>query len=181
MALFDFRKQPAPATAEQPPPAPVFATPGGMIPMEDLLRLVVDENASDLHLTVGSPPALRLNGRVVKLDVRPLVPEDTESLARAIAGEGNMQRVNEEGSVDFGFSFREQSRFRVSVYRQRGTIGVALRPIPNQILSLEQIGRPQPFRQPLNAPGGLILVPGPPCPGKPTTPPSMTAGSNPRP
>src|SRR3954469_12546024 len=109
MALFDFRKLPAPETevrAAAPAPGPTLATPGGMIPMEDLLRLVVDENASDLHLTVGSPPALRLNGRVVKLDVRPLVAEDTENLARAIAGEGNMQRVNEEGSVDFGFSFR---------------------------------------------------------------------------
>src|SRR4051794_4635522 len=171
MALFDFRKPPAPAAEFAPPP--VLSSPGGMIPMEDLLRLVVDENASDLHLTVGSPPALRLNGRVVKLDVRPLVPEDTESLARAIAGEGNMQRVNEEGSVDFGFSFREQSRFRVSVYRQRGTIGVALRRIPNQILSLEQIGLPQSVRQLLNAPRGLILVTGPTGSGKSTTLASM--------
>ncbi len=141
--------------------------------MEDLLRLVVDENASDLHLTVGSAPALRLNGRVVKLDVRPLVAEDTEALARAIAGEGNMQRVNEEGSVDFGFSFRDQSRFRVSVFRQRGTIGVALRRIPNQILTLEQIGLPQSVRQLLNAPRGLVLVTGPTGSGKSTTLASM--------
>jgi twitching motility protein PilT len=172
MALFDFRKSPAPETEFHSAP-PALATPGGMIPMEDLLRLVVDENASDLHLTVGSPPALRLNGRVVKLDVRPLVAEDTEALARAIAGEGNMQRVNEEGSVDFGFSFREQSRFRVSVFRQRGTIGVALRRIPNQILSLEQIGLPQSMRQLLNAPRGLILVTGPTGSGKSTTLASM--------
>jgi twitching motility protein PilT len=172
MALFDFRKPPAPATEVAAAP-PALHTPGGIIPMEDLLRLVVDENASDLHLTVGSAPALRLNGRVVKLDVRPLIAEDTEMLARAIAGEGNMQRVNEEGSVDFGFSFRDQSRFRVSVFRQRGTIGVALRRIPNQILSLEQIGLPQSVRQLLNAPRGLILVTGPTGSGKSTTLASM--------
>ncbi len=88
--------------------------------MEDLLRLVVDEGASDLHLSVGAPPALRLNGRLVKLELRALSPEDTETLARAITSDANLQRVNEEGSVDFGFSFREQNRFRVSVYRQKG-------------------------------------------------------------
>ena len=150
-----------------------FATPGNVIPMEDLLRLVVDENASDLHLTVGAPPALRINGRVIKLEVRPLTAEDTEALARAIAGEGNMEKVNEEGSVDFGFSFRDSSRFRVSVFRQRGAIGVALRRIPNVILSLEQIGLPPSVRQLLHAPRGLILVTGPTGSGKSTTLASM--------
>src|SRR3954465_6658326 len=132
-----------PRTAEPPPsPAEEPVVRQKLIPMEDLLRLVVEENASDLHLSVGAPPALRLNGRLIRLDVRPLQPEDTESLARSIAGEVNMQRVNEEGSVDFGFTFRERGRFRVSVFRQRGNIGVVLRQIPRQILSLEEIGLP---------------------------------------
>jgi len=84
-----------------------------------LLRLVVDEGASDLHISVGAPPAVRLNGRLVKLELRPLAAEDTETLARAITSEANLQRVNEQGSVDFGFSFRDADRFRVSVYRER--------------------------------------------------------------
>jgi len=175
MALFDFRKSSPQAPADTLEPASLaMPTAGtGMIPMEDLLRLVVEENASDLHLSVGAPPALRLNGRLIRLDVRPLQPEDTESLARSIAGEVNMQRVNEEGSVDFGFTFRERGRFRVSVFRQRGNIGVVLRQIPRQILSLEEIGLPQSVRQLLNTPRGLILVTGPTGSGKSTTLASM--------
>ncbi len=97
------------------------------------------------------------------------LPEDTEAMARAIAGESNMQRVNEEGSVDFGFTFREYARFRVSVFRQRGTIGVALRQVPSAIRSLEQLGLPASVRQLLHTPRGLILVTGPTGSGKSTT------------
>src|SRR5271156_1143378 len=107
MALFNLGK------TSTPSPAPRIATKGeGLIPMEDLLRLVVDEGASDLHLSVGAPPALRINGRLVKLTLPPLTAEDTELLARAVTSDANLQRVTEEGSVDFAFSFRGQDRFR---------------------------------------------------------------------
>jgi twitching motility protein PilT len=165
MALFDFRKSggpPEPAVAAPPPPGP-------LPPMEDLLRLVIDEKASDLHLTVGSPPAVRIHGSLVKLNLRALEAEDTESLARAITSDGNLQRVNEEGSVDFGFSFRGADRFRVSVFRQKGYLGMALRVVPRQMLTLDEIGLPDAVRQLLKTPRGLILVAGPTGSGKTTT------------
>ena len=160
MALFDFRKG---ASAE---PA---ASLGPIPPMEDLLRLVLEEGASDLHLSVGVSPALRRHGRLVKLATRPLTPEDTEALARAITSEENFARVNEHGSVDFGFSYKDQDRFRVSVYRQKGSIALALRIIPKRIMSLEEIGLPPAVRPLLDTPRGLILVTGPTGSGKTTT------------
>jgi len=169
MALFDFRKSggPPPAiesTIAAPPPPP-----GPLPPMEDLLRLVIDEKASDLHLTVGSPPAVRLNGSLKKLNLRALEAEDTESLARAITSDGNLQQVNDQGSVDFGFSFRGADRFRVSVFRQKGYLGMALRVVPKRMLTLDEIGLPDAVRQLLQTPRGLILVTGPTGSGKTTT------------
>ena len=160
MGLFDSRKS-APA---EPSPA---ANP--VPPMEDLLRLVLEEGASDLHLSVGTPPALRRHGRLVKLNTRPLTAEDTEKLARAITSDANFARVNEHGSVDFGFSYRDANRFRVSVYRQQGSIAVALRIIPKRMMSLEEIGLPPAVRGLLETPRGLILVTGPTGSGKTTT------------
>src|SRR6478752_1744940 len=108
MALFDFRRtDPPPAPLEKAEPLRLVSAQPGLIPMEDLLRLVVDEGASDLHISVGAPPAVRLGGRLIKLDTRALTPEDTEALARSIASDAHLQKVHEEGSVDFGFSFRE--------------------------------------------------------------------------
>src|SRR4051812_2054844 len=136
MALFSFGKPPGtsqpPMTASQPiaPPAPasVAANIGSALtPMEDLLRLCVDEGGSDIHLSVGAPPAIRLRGKLVKLELRPLTAGDTETLARAIASEANLHRANSEGSVDFGLTFRGDNRFRVSLYRQKGTLAMVLR------------------------------------------------------
>ena len=146
MALFDFRKSPPPPLASSLAPAasPTDAAPRPTVtPMEDLLRLVIEEKASDLHISVGAPPVVRLRGHLVKLEMRALTPEDTETLARAITSEANMQRVNEEGSVDFGFTFRGDNRFRVSVYRQKGCVGIALRLVPRSLLTLDEIGFPE--------------------------------------
>ena len=162
MALFDFRKSAPAETEPGPSTAPVP-------PMEDLLRLVIEEGASDLHLSVGTPPALRRHGRLVKLTTRPLTPEDTETLARAITSDANFARVNEQGSVDFGFSYKDQDRFRVSVYRQQGSIALALRIIPKRMMSLEEIGLPPAVRPLLETPRGLVLVTGPTGSGKTTT------------
>ncbi len=172
MALFGTGK-----TQPPPPPErtsiPVPAGKSGLVPMEDLLRLCVDEGASDLHLSVGSPPVLRLNGRLVKLELPALAGDDTETLARAITSDANLQRVNEVGGVDFGFTFREASRFRVSVYRQKGYLGLALRLVPRRMLSLEEIGLPPAVHQLLTIPRGLVLVTGPTGSGKTTTLASM--------
>ena len=142
--------------------------------MEDLLRLVVEEKASDLHISVGAPPVLRIRGQLLKLEVAPLLPEDTEGLVRAITSDANLQRLNEEGSVDYAIAFgQRRDRFRVSAYRQRGHLAMAMRLIPSVMMTLEEIGLPPAVRPLLDLPRGLVLVTGPTGSGKTTTLASM--------
>ena len=143
------------------------------IEMADLLQLVIDEKASDLHLPVGSPPVLRIHGNLTPLETDPLVPEDTERLMKSITSESHQQQLREHGSVDLGFAFGEQGRFRVSCFRQKGSIGLVLRCIPNKLLTLEQIGLPPSIKDVLFRPRGLVLVTGPTGSGKSTTLASM--------
>ncbi len=143
------------------------------VEMADLLGLVLDEGASDLHLRALSPPVLRIHGTMTPLDTEPLTPEDTERLMKAITSEVNQQKLQEDGTVDFGFAFGTRARFRVSVFKQKGTIGVVLRTISNDLLSLEQIGLPPATKDILFRPRGLVLVTGPTGSGKSTTLASM--------
>ena len=143
------------------------------VEMADLLQLVVDEGASDLHLPVGSPPVIRLHGGLTRLDADILTPEDTERLMKAITSEVNQQKLQQEGGVDFGFAYGEQARFRVSVFRQKGVIGCVLRMIPTALMTLEQIGLPPGIKDILFRPRGLVLVTGPTGSGKSTTLASM--------
>ncbi len=141
--------------------------------MDDLLQLVIDEGASDLHIEVGAPPTLRIHGGMEPLDTAILGPEDTEVLMKAITSDFNQQKLREEGGVDFGFAFGDKCRFRVSVLKQRGNVGIVLRIIPNDLLTLEQIGLPPAVKDLLFRPRGLILVTGPTGSGKSTTLASM--------
>ena len=86
------------------------------IGMNELLDSQVSEGASDLHVTVGLPPMLRINGGLQALDCEPLAPEDTERLMKSITSESYQQKVREIGGCDFGFSFGNKARFRVSVF-----------------------------------------------------------------
>src|SRR5687767_5536262 len=165
MALFGFGKTNAPAemlTATAPEPArTVAAGPrGSFAPAEDLMRLVVEEEASDLHLSVDAPPCVRVNGRLVKLNTRALFPEDLEKLAAEVATLEQIRRAKEEGSVDFGMTFQERNRFRVSLYLQKGTLALAMRLIPRKMLSLPEIGLPPAVNDLLKLPRGLILITG---------------------
>jgi len=137
--------------------------------MNELLQIVVDENASDLHFSVGKPPCIRLDGRLIMLDSDPLGPDDTERFMRSITSEEQIQRVREHGGTDFGFAFGDIARFRVSVFKQKGFYGVALRLIPSKLLSWEQIGLPPGIKDLLFKPRGLVLVTGPTGSGKTTT------------
>ncbi len=143
------------------------------IKMNDLLQLVVDENASDLHLTVGVPPVLRINGSMHPLESEPLRPEDTERLMHEITDEGHLKRVNEVGGTDFGFGFKDLARFRVSVLRQKEHYGIVMRQIPSKLMTLEEIGLPPQVKDLLFRPRGLVLVTGPTGSGKTTTLASM--------
>lgn len=144
-----------------------------MIEMPDLLQLVIDEGASDLHISVGVPPMLRMNGSLTPLDTPALTPEDTERLMKAITSDARKVEISELGGVDFGFSFGTQCRFRVSVMKQKGNYGLVLRTISQTLLTLEQIGLPATIKDLLYKPRGLILVTGPTGSGKSTTLASM--------
>jgi twitching motility protein PilT len=143
------------------------------IAISDLLQLVVDEGASDLHLAVGVPPVLRMHGNLQPLDSEPLRPEDTERFMKSITSEEHQQKVREIGGTDFGFGFGSAARFRVSVLRQKGVLGMVLRLIPSKMLSLEQIGLPPELKDLLYRPRGIVLVTGPTGSGKTTTLASM--------
>ena len=143
------------------------------IEMSDLLNLVVEEGASDLHIEVGVPPTLRLNGGLAPLDTDCLTPEDTERLIKSIASDAHIQKLREEGTVDFGFAFENKARFRVSVFKQKGCLGTVLRQISNTLLTMEQIGLPPSMKDLLFRPRGLVLVTGPTGSGKSTTLASM--------
>ena len=144
-----------------------------MTEMAELLDRVIAEEASDLHIAVGRPPTLRLDGSLIHIGESPLEAEDTERLVKSITSDENQQRVREKGGVDFGFSYGEQARFRVSVFRQKGVLGMALRLIPSRIMTLEEIGLPPGLKEILFRPRGLILVTGPTGSGKTTTLASM--------
>ena len=143
------------------------------ISMSDLLQLVVEEGASDLHLAVGIPPVLRIHGQLQPLDADNLRPEDTERFMKSITSEDHQQKVREHGGTDFGFGFGDLARFRVSVFKQKGVLGLVLRQIPSKLMTMEEIGLPSQVKELLYKPRGLILVTGPTGSGKSTTLASM--------
>ncbi|MFL3660041.1 MAG: type IV pilus twitching motility protein PilT, partial [Opitutales bacterium] len=141
--------------------------------MNDLLELVFEEGASDLHIQVGKPPTLRLHGSMVSVEGPDLTPADTESLMQSITSDSCVQAVKTDGGTDFGFAYMDKSRFRVSVLRAKGNYGMVLRQIPNEFLDLEDIGIPDKIKDLLYRPRGLVLVTGPTGSGKSTTLASM--------
>ncbi len=141
--------------------------------MSDLLQLVVSENASDLHIRVGTPPVIRLHGVLHRVEGPSLGPEDTEELMRSITSEEHIRQVRERGTVDFGFAYGELARFRCSVFKEKGNFGQVMRQIPSKLLTFDQIGLPPSVKELLYKPRGLVLVTGPTGSGKTTTLASM--------
>lgn len=141
--------------------------------IDKLLQTVVNQKVSDLHITTGQPPVVRVSGHMVRLDTKSLEPEDTVALMKSITPERNQQELQEKGGTDFGFAFGEQARFRVAVFKQRGHVGMVLRRIPNEFLTFEQLGLPPVIRDLITRPRGLFLVTGPTGSGKTTSLASM--------
>lgn len=137
--------------------------------IDRLLETCIRLDASDIHLHVGRPPVLRVSGRLRALETKVLEPDDTMSLMKSITPERNQQEFQEEGGTDFGFAFGEKGRFRVSVFRAKGNVSIALRLIPSKILTFEQIGLPPMVKALCRRPRGLFLVTGPTGSGKTTT------------
>ena len=141
----------------------------GTVLIDKLLHTVINRNASDLHLTVGCPPVVRLHGRLIRLETKELEPDDTVSLMKSIAPERCQQELQEMGSSDFGFAFGDLARFRVSIFKQRGNVALVLRQLPQNKMTFDQLGTPPVLKDLIMRPRGLILVTGPTGSGKTTT------------
>src|SRR5262245_56836083 len=141
--------------------------------MEKLLATVCQLKASDLHISVGQPPVVRHHGRMKRLDTKVLDTDDTTALMKSITPDRCQQELQEKGGADFAIEFVGGTRFRVAIFKQKGTIGMVLRRIPSQFLTFEQIGMPDAVRSLIVRPRGLLLVTGPTGSGKTTSLASM--------
>jgi twitching motility protein PilT len=139
------------------------------VQIDRLLDVMVKQDASDLHITVGRPPTVRLNGRLRNMQTKTLDADDTMALMKSITPEKNQAEFQEKGGTDFGFSFSEAARFRVSVFRQKGNVAMVLRLIPNRLLPFEVLNLPPIVKDLIRRPRGLFLVTGPTGSGKTTT------------
>src|SRR5882724_8069596 len=141
--------------------------------MEKLLETVFTMKASDLHIAVGQPPVLRVNGRLRRLETKILESDDTTALMKSITPDRCQQELQERGGTDFGFAYGDKCRFRVAVFKQKGSVGIVCRRIPSQFLSFDVLRMPDAIRRLITRPRGLLLVTGPTGSGKTTSLASM--------
>ena len=135
----------------------------------DILLEVLERDASDLHLTVGSPPIIRINGVLERLDYPRLSANDTRELIYSILSQDQRQRLENEWEIDFSYSVPGRARFRVNAYFQRNSLGAAFRLIPILIKKLEDLGLPRTLHELTRKPRGFVIVTGPTGSGKSTT------------
>ncbi len=129
--------------------------------IDRLLDTAIKQQASDVHLTVGKPPMLRMRGRLVELKTKVLEPADTMGLMKSITPEKSQIELQEEGGSDFGFAYDRGARFRVSVFKVKGNVSIVLRQIPSRMLNFDEIGLPAIVKELCRRPRGLFLVTGP--------------------
>ncbi|NBW95315.1 MAG: type IV pilus twitching motility protein PilT [Planctomycetia bacterium] len=141
----------------------------GTIQIDKLLTAAVKSGVSDIHITMGLPPVFRVDGHMRPQATKVLTADDTNGLMKAITPERCQAELAEKGGSDFGFAFGDMARFRVSVFKQRGSVAMVLRQIPNKMLTPEQLGVPDVCKQMVTRPRGLFLVTGPTGSGKSTT------------
>lgn len=140
-----------------------------MITLHQLLKAVIEQNASDLHLVVGAPPVLRVNGQIVRVRTAELTADDTKQLCYSILTEAQKSRFEEQKELDVSFGVKNMSRFRANLFYQRGSISGAFRRIPYNIPEFSELGLPPVVGDFINSPNGLVLVTGPTGSGKSTT------------
>lgn len=144
-----------------------------MLTLQQLLKAVIEQNASDLHLVAGSSPVLRVNGRVVRVRSEELNPDETKRLCYSILTDTQRARLEEEKELDFSFGVKDLARFRANVFHQRGSISGSFRRIPFRIPTVDELGLPPVVGDLTALSNGLILVTGPTGSGKTTTIASM--------
>lgn len=145
------------------------ARPVDDIHVDDLLRLIVEKGASDLHLAVGVPPILRIDGQLIPTNYEKLTPQDTQRLTYDILTDEQIQRFESTLELDFSYAVAKVSRFRVNIYKDKGTVAAAFRVIPARIPTIRELGLPPILEELTRKPRGLILVTGPTGSGKSTT------------
>ena len=144
-----------------------------MVTMEELFKIMKSKDASDLHLTTGVPPILRVNGKLYATPYEPLTKDETQNLAYSIMTEDQKQRFEQYNELDFGFSMKGIGRLRINIYRQRGAMGAAIRSIPYEFKTFEELNLPKVAYNLMTLNRGLVLVIGPTGCGKSTTLASM--------
>ncbi|GAB6169971.1 type IV pilus twitching motility protein PilT [Clostridium carnis] len=139
-----------------------------MYVLKDLLCKTIEEGASDLHLTVGLPPTIRVNGSLIRIGNEKLVPSGIEEFAKEILGV-NFEDYNKEGEMDTSYSLSGVGRFRVNIFKQRNSDAIAIRVIALKIPTLDELKHPQIIKDIIHKQRGLVLVTGPTGSGKSTT------------
>ena len=137
--------------------------------ISELVKYATEKKASDIHISVGIPPVLRINGELQILEEMILKPNDTKELVKQTLNEIQFQQLEEKGEIDTSFSNPGIGRYRVNAYKQRGSYGMALRIIPLEIPNIETLGLPSVVNDIARLPRGLVLVTGPTGSGKSTT------------
>ena len=145
-----------------------------MVSMEELLNLMVQRGGSDLHLSVGSPPKIRIDGKLVDTDYEPLMPEATKKLVYSVLSADQVAKFEKNLELDFSFGVSNLGRFRTNAFLQRGTVAAVLRVIPFEVYDFETIGLPAKVCEWIcNLPRGLVLCTGATGSGKSTSLASM--------
>ena len=144
-----------------------------MVSMSELFLMMHERGASDLHLTSGAPPTLRIDGELVPTPFEKLTSETTQSLIFSLMTDEQRQRFESTNELDMAFGIKGVGRLRMNVYRQRGAVGAAIRSIPQSFMTFEELGLPPVIYEVMKIPKGLILVTGPTGSGKSTTLASM--------
>ncbi len=139
------------------------------LPLPQLLKILVDEEGTDLHLTTNSPPLIRVNGKIKALEHDVLNPQDTKTMVYSILNENQKYKFEENWELDFSFGVKGVARFRGNIFRQRGSIAAAFRRIPYKIKKLGELGLPPVVSSFAEKHRGLVLVTGPTGSGKTTT------------
>jgi len=137
--------------------------------LHQLLKAMVDKGASDLHITTGSPPQLRVDGELVPLKMAPLSAVETKQICYSVLTDAQKAKFEEDNELDLSFGVKQLARFRANVYMQRGAVAGAFRTIPFKILTFQELGLPPVVSELSKKPRGLVLVTGPTGSGKSTT------------
>jgi twitching motility protein PilT len=148
--------------------------------LHQLLKVMLDKGASDLHVTTGSPPQLRIDGELVPLRTDAMTPVDTKQLCYSVLTDAQKLRFEEDQELDLSFGVKGLARFRANLFVQRGAVAGAFRLVPFNILPLEELGLPKIVADLCERPRGLVLVTGPTGSGKSTTLASMVDRINTR-